>query len=210
MVMPSDRTKMTRQLNENHVGRLGNLFSPVCFKNPQGLPYALDNGRFPAWSSGKIWDEKSYWKLIEKAKKVNHSPLWILIPDVVADAEATFAEWEIWYPKLIKLGWPLALAVQDGMTVSQVKNLTSKPDVIFIGGTTKWKWRTLASWCQNFPRVHVGRVNTERMLWSVHRHGAESSDGTGWWHHKQRKQLERYLERSDKGLNRYDHEELLI
>jgi hypothetical protein len=56
----------------------------------------------------------------------------------------------------------------------------SGADVIFVGGTTEWKWRNLRQWTDNFPRVHVGRVNSEKLLWAAHEAGAESCDGTGW------------------------------
>lgn len=120
--------------------------------------------------------------------------MWALVPDVVADAAETFSWYNRWSKVLLRYDWPLALAVQDGMTVEQVKKIRPKPDVIFVGGSTKWKWHTAKLWCRNFPRVHVGRVNTRRLLWSVHNLGAESSDGTGWWHKKQYRQLVNYLE----------------
>ncbi len=82
-----------------------------------------------------------------------------------------------------RYGWPLAFAVQDGMTVEDVPG---DADVIFVGGSTEWKWRTVAMWCAAFQRVHVGRVNTYRRLWECHDAGAESIDGTGWTRGDQR------------------------
>lgn len=105
--------------------------------------------------------------------------------------------------------YPVALAVQDGMSITQVKNVRPTPDVIFVGGSTQFKWRTLRDWTTNFSHVHVGRANGGRRLWEVHRSGAESSDGAGWFRDLSRtplmmKQLERYLERSTKGLGEFD------
>jgi hypothetical protein len=53
-------------------------------------------------------------------------------------------------------------------------------DVVFVGGTTAWKWQSVPTWCVEFPRVHVGRVNTIERVWLCDDLGAESADGTGW------------------------------
>lgn len=198
--MPSNLNTLALKLNQDFPNRLGLLLSPKGFANPRGLPFAIDNGRFPVWSKGLEWKENEFWEHIQKCKSVGYPPLWLAVPDVVANAEATFEEWRIWHPKLDLLGWPLALVVQDGMNVETVKKLLPQPTIIFIGGSTEWKWRNLIKWTSNFPRVHVGRVNSGRLLWIVHRSGAESSDGTGWFHHTQKKQLIRYLKRSNEGL----------
>jgi len=205
MVMPANLVKTALHLELLHPKRLAVICSPNGWADPKGLPYALDNGRFSVWSKGKPWKEDDLWHLIEQAKAAKNKPLWIACPDVVANAEATIREWYKWHKPLSDLDWSIAIVVQDGMTVSQVKSLRPRPDVVFVGGATRWKWENLRKWCSNFPRVHVGRVNTERMLWKVHDLGAESSDGTGWWHHRQYKGLCRYLERSDRGLHRYNY-----
>jgi hypothetical protein len=54
-------------------------------------------------------------------------------------------------------------------------------EVVFIGGTTDWKWRSIDLWCSSFPRVHVGRVNGYDGLIRCACAGAESVDGTGWF-----------------------------
>ena len=53
-------------------------------------------------------------------------------------------------------------------------------DVVFVGGTTEWKWRTIAMWCNAFQDVHIGRVNTYLRLVECHEAGAKYCDGTGW------------------------------
>jgi hypothetical protein len=75
-------------------------------------------------------------------------------------------------------GVKMALAVQDGMTAADVP---AEADVVFIGGSTSWKWRSLPEWTAAFPRVHVGRVNSLRLLLMAENAGAESCDGTGWF-----------------------------
>lgn len=200
-VMPANLVKKAKILEVQFPGRMALIFSPGGFASPRGLPYVLDNGRFSVWSKGREWCKKSYWKLLDRISSVPYPPEWILVPDVVMDCKATFEEWKRYHPILSKLGHPLALAVQDGMTLESVKTLYPSPQVIFVGGSTNWKWRTLEVWTRNFPRVHVGRINTLSLLWRVHRAGAESSDGSGWWHKKQSEQLLTYLDRSSKGLS---------
>lgn len=78
---------------------------------------------------------------------------------------------------LAGIPWRLAFALQDGMTPADI------PDdavVLFVGGTTKWKWRSLPTWASTGRRVHVGRVNEVERLLICERFGVESVDGTGW------------------------------
>ena len=115
---------------------------------------------------------------------------------MVADRVATIEKWKSWAPKIRDFRkWPLAFAVQDGMSPSDVP-----PDanVIFVGGTTEWKWRTVRMWCEAFSNVHVARVGSERLLWMAHEAGAESCDSTGWMMggEDRLKDLEHYLETS--------------
>ena len=181
-------------------GRIGHLYSSDGFRGPwEFCPYALDNGRYPAWSSGKKWDGEAYLKLLERAGSSGQAPLWVLAPDVVADHLQTIDEWHKWRSHLGIYGWPLAFAVQDGMVPTDVPE---GAEVVFVGGTAKWKWQNLHVWTDAFKRVHVGRVNGGAKLWYCHELGVESVDGTGWKHVDNRTQwpaLVEYLKRSERG-----------
>jgi hypothetical protein len=78
--------------------------------------------------------------------------------------------------------------------------------LIFIGGSSAWKWRTVNTWADNFDRVHVGRVNSIDRVWLCHDLGVESVDGTGWFRdgddHPRLMRIESYLkgERPDQSL----------
>ena len=180
MVMLTNNTKAdVHYLAGKYEGLVGHLYGLGGFRGPyRWLPYALDNGAFPAWVNGEPWDRDGFLALVARAAKSGQAPLWVVVPDAVGDRSATLALWGEWAPRLSTYGWPLAFAVQDGMSAADVP---SEASVVFVGGTTAWKWRTLADWCSAFPRVHVGRVNTERRLWQCWRSGAESCDGTGWF-----------------------------
>jgi hypothetical protein len=175
-------------------GRMGWLQSPNCWKNI--LPfadYALDNGAFTGF------DETKFLKMICLAQK-SKPPLWIVVPDVVGDKDATLKLWGQWEPRLRPLGWPLAMAMQDGMTPDDFRG-----DIAFIGGTTRWKWRNLGIW-KDVPRFHVGRVNTERHLWQAHDAGAESCDGSGWFRGGEERMagLLNYLEKTSNNQPQHD------
>lgn len=190
MVMPADNAKLhVGWLAGRYPGRIGHLYSPHGVKGPYSfIPYALDNGRFAVWANNRTWSEESFLKLLETHGR--HCR-WVVVPDAVGDREGTLREWDAWAPRLSR--YTLAMAVQDGMTPQDVPDEAS---VIFVGGTTEWKRKTIRMWCEHFQRVHVGRINTYKWLWHCHEAGAESCDGTGWYRgdKKQLRGLERYLE----------------
>lgn len=182
IVMPGNWSKSTiHYWAGKYPGALGHLYSPGSQRGPYAhLPYALDNGRFSCWSKGVEWDEAAYMALLEwafMAGRDGQRPIWALVPDVVADRDATLREWERWLPIVKSFGFPLAFAVQDGMLAADVP---TEAEVVFIGGSTAWKWLQAPYFCQHFPRVHIGRVNSYRRLVMAEKCGAESVDGTGW------------------------------
>lgn len=200
IVMPSNNSKGLVHYWAGRYGHLGHLYSPGGQRGPYPwLPYGLDNGAFPAFAKGVPWNEQDYIELIDWAWEAPMKPLWSLVPDVVCDRELTVESWYRWYPRLRGAPWPLAFAVQDGMTKADVPK---EAGVIFVGGSTEWKWANVERWCAEFPRVHVGRVNTHRLLEICDRAGAESCDGTGWMRGDpdQLEGLERWLQKAS-GVN---------
>lgn len=181
------------QLAERYPGLLGHLFSPGGQRGPwPEMPYALDNGAFPAFAKGEPWDRGAYDELLTWASGTGQAPLWALVPDVVGDRAGTLSAWNRNREHVAAYRWPLAFAVQDGMTPADVPDAAA---VVFVGGSTEWKWSTVSMWCREFPRVHVGRVNTYRWLRVCEDAGAESVDGTGWFraNENQREGLEQWL-----------------
>lgn len=163
-----------------HPGRIGHLYSPGGERGPwPEVPYALDNGAWPAFKNGAPWDEMEWRRLLRWAAMSGQAPLWALVPDVVTDREATLEAWPRLSPVIASYGWRAGFAVQDGMTFDDV------PDdrcVLFLGGSTDWKLNAITPWCARFPgRVHVARVNTWDRLLLCWRAGAVSVDGTGWF-----------------------------
>jgi hypothetical protein len=168
-------------------------------KTPRrNIPFALDNDAYSCFTTGKPYDYQAWWNLMAKVKASRMTPLWSIIPDVVGDRSATLEQWDMFNREVaVSYGWKTALAVQDGMTRDDVLGLRFQPDVIFVGGTTEWKWKTAHVWCRDFPRVHIGRVRTRRLRY-CQQIGAESCDGTGWMREstngRPARQLEAWLE----------------
>ena len=199
MVMVSNNTQAFALADEFGRDLVGQLHGVDGFYSPRELDYALDNGAWPAFKNGLPWDAIKFCKLWDWAATLPRKPRWGVVPDVVTDREATIRQWRDWAPKLRNLyGWPLAFAVQDGMTHQDVP---ADADVVFVGGSTAWKRRTMADWCARFPRVHIARMNTERWLWQCQALGAESVDGTGWFYDNRRQGqgLRTYLQRMRDG-----------
>ena len=182
MVMPANNSaKKIMTLADKYPGRLGWLIGPTARRKTRlrsNMPFALDNDAFTAWKDGTTWDEAAWMEMLELAKFSGLDPLWVLVPDVVADRNGTLEMWGKYSPAAKSYGWPLAFAVQDGMAAEDVPN---GAEIVFVGGTTFWKWNTLPTWTTNFPRVHVGRVNEARRILTCERLGVESVDGTGWF-----------------------------
>jgi len=181
MVMVANRTGIeVGHLAGKYPGLVGHLYSPGAQRGPYSfMPYALDNGAFPAWMKKAEWDESAWRRLLLWAAMSGQQPLWVLVPDVVADRERTLVNWQVYAPIVVAHGWRPALAIQDGMTFDDVP---SSDCVLFLGGSTEWKEAAIGPWCRRFPgRVHVGRVNTWRRLLACYHAGAISVDGTGWF-----------------------------
>ena len=189
-------------------GNIGNLFSPFSYSKRTlqlkkrswtpslFLPYSLDNGKFITYSHNISWDKDLFISHCDRIFDFYLKPLWIVVPDVVGNREQTLDNWCFWESLLRKYGVPLAIAVQDGMTVNDIHNLNTfrDTDFIFVGGSTLWKLQTLCNWTANFKNVHCGRVNTWKRLWQCYHAGCTSVDGTGYFYKKQQHDLELFLQ----------------
>jgi hypothetical protein len=135
------------------------------------MPYALDNGAFIKWEPEKFHD------MLLKAR-THHKPLWVVVPDVVGDAEATMKKWHKWQDVVAGFGYPLAFACQDGM---EPQDVPKEAICCFIGGTRYWKLANAHKFKGVCDLLHIGRVNGIKNLKWAERIGADSCDGTGWF-----------------------------
>lgn len=197
-VMPSNNSGLrVGYLCKSYPERLGWLISPGGWRQPPSwMPTALDNGAYGAYINKKDWNEDAWWKLLNVACKSTNI-LWAVVPDVVANREATIMRWHKYAPLLMSKypNLPLAFAVQDGMTPADVP---VGVHTVFVGGSFDWKWANIEMWTSNFPRVHIAKVNSAKRLWQADQAGAVSCDGTGWFQYGDAKidLLTKYLETS--------------
>ena len=190
IVLPANATGMFFHCLARETGRLGHLYSPGAERGPwPWFPYALDNGCFSLWTpetnhfDEAAWRDKgeAEWKrLVFWASAAAQKPAWAIVPDWPGDWTATARKYRDYVDELTACGIPLAVAVQDGCTVKDVRNLSPTPAVICVGGSTNWKWATAEKWIKNFPRVHILRCNSPEKLYWLESLGCESCDGTGW------------------------------
>lgn len=139
-----------------------------------GVPWAADNGCFAAkWNQGR-W---AAWL----AAQADHlrSCLFAVVPDVVADAPATRARFEVWAPMVAALGYRLAYVLQDGADDLPWDDF----EVLFVGGSTAYKESLdAAAWVGEARArgkgTHMGRVNSLRRMRLAVREGYDSADGT--------------------------------
>lgn len=142
-----------------------------------GRPWAGDNGCFTGLDAGAVV------RMLERFYPHRATCLFIVAPDVVADAAATLQIWPFWSRLIRGLGYPVAFVAQDGLTPDAVP--WSELDALFIGGSTTFKESataaTLAAYAGTRGKhVHMGRVNSRRRLRIAHRIGCNSYDGTGY------------------------------
>jgi len=185
-------------LAAQYPGRLGWIMTPHDMRYPdKRIPYVFDNGVWSDHINDRKFDERKFWKKLTETVR-RQKPEWIVVPDKVSDRDETLRRWDIYAPILINAGIPMMMAVQDGMTM---RDIPSEAYGVFIGGSTDWKWRNLTMWTKTFKHVHVGRVNTYRMLSMAYESGAESVDGSGWFRgdQNQAEGLERFLDETTNG-----------
>lgn len=143
----------------------------------EGFPYALDNGAWWAFQNGVAFDEVAFLKALDL---LGAAADWIVLPDIVAGGVRSLESSLGWRDRIGKT--PPMLAVQDGMTVEDVRPLVGPALGIFVGRTTEWKVATIPQWGalarETGARCHVGRVNTVSRIRLCALHGVHSFDGS--------------------------------
>ena len=151
---------------------------------PEGCHWAADNGKF-----GKGWPGAAAWFAWLSGQVERYGPegcLWAVAPDVPYDAAGTLAESLPWLPRIRALGIPAAFAAQDGCENGLIP--WDEFDVLFLAGsagegTPNWKIGPIAErLCQEARErgktVHMGRVNSLKLLRMAEWMGCDTADGT--------------------------------
>lgn len=157
---------------------LGIMLSSEVNKRYKNFSCALDNGAFECYRRGFPWSEKRFFDLIEKSWSSGLSLDFIIAPDIVAGGLKSLRQSEQWFPKLQPA--KIALAVQDGMVTTNLMDINF--DVLFIGGSVEWKWKTAKQWVDyahgRGKKCHIGRCGTLDKLRYAKSIGADSVDST--------------------------------
>lgn len=174
-------------------GVLGQMVTPDTGNRVvPGVPWALDNGCFAAQ-----WTSETWLATLDKHKDTPGC-LFAVVPDVVADAEATDVLWHRWAPAVSRRGYRCAYVAQNGC-----RRLPST-EAVFLGGDTAWKMgfeaRDIAAAAKRSGCwLHMGRVNSLRRLRYAASLGCDSVDGTflAFGPDVNLPRLVRYLRRAD-------------
>lgn len=174
LFLPINGNKRFSELCLQYPDNLGYIVGPSYYQKPRfEIEFVADNDAFRCWRDKLPFDIEGWMAMIRKIEKSGLKPLWVAIPDSVADRDGTLRNWEKFSPMITD--YPKAFVLQDGMKIGDVP----KTDIYFIGGSTEFKWTTAHFWIKHLPRVHIGRVRTRRLPY-CEKIGAESCDGSGW------------------------------
>lgn len=182
----ASRTGTRRNIAALSAAGWGWMVGPLDMGGPilGDMPWALDNGAWPAFAQGIEWDEAAFLRALDR---YGPGADFIVVPDIVGDGPASLARTREWLPRLLAradLGdVRLLIAVQDGMTFADIEPLLTSPRIgIFIGGSTEWKIAAIEPWGRWAKGlglyVHCGRVNTARRIALCAAGGIDSIDGT--------------------------------
>lgn len=151
------------------------MFTPQMGNRiPDDVTWAADNGRFAA---PEKYSDEGYLSWL--AERDPSRCLFATAPDVLADHAATVALSLPLLPKIRVLGYKVAFVAQDGFDSATTP--WDEFDVLFIGGTTKFKLScgdAIREAKRRGKWVHMGRVNSFARLRVATAMGCDSSDGT--------------------------------
>jgi Family of unknown function (DUF6884) len=138
--------------------------------------YAADNGCF---AQGAQFNPAAWLRWV--ARLPRDTCIFVVAPDVWGDHDATFRRADPWLDRVRLLGFPVALAAQDGLQPADVP--WERIDCLLVGGSDPWRAspavpRLLGAACQEEKWVHLGRVNSARRLHWAAALGFDSVDGT--------------------------------
>jgi len=176
-------------------GPVGQLLTPLTryrLRDPS-RPWAIDNGGF----SGL--DTAAFDALLKREEHQRANCLFVTVPDIVGSAQRTLELFGLWKPRLV--GWPTALACQDGQERLPIP--WNEIDAVFIGGSTNWKCSVhveqIVKTAKLFGKwVHAGRVNDPASFKHFEEMGVDSCDGTGLarYTHMRKAVAQRHSQRS--------------
>lgn len=143
--------------------------------------WAADNG---CYTMGDHFDDRVWLRWLAQRQEFiaqRGRCLFAVLPDVPFDHDATLARSLPYVMRVRALGYPVALAIQNGASVGHVP--WDDLDAVFIAGDKAFKTSATA-WaiCREAQRrglhVHIARRNSKRAMQAAYDMGADSVDGT--------------------------------
>lgn len=160
---------------------LGRLLQPRHYSSVErtalsGIPWAADNDCFQGL------DASAYVRMLDRLSGLPGC-LFVTVPDVVGDANATLELWGQWSECVSERQLPTAFVLQDGISSDCVP--WDDCDAVFVGGSTEWKLGDTAADLvreanERGKWSHMGRVNTLRRIIYAQSIGCKSIDGSKW------------------------------
>lgn len=179
MIAYASRTGTRRNLAALRAAGWRLMISARGVLRHEGFRYCLDNGAWTAFAKGEPFDEGAFALAYERFAAAAD---FVVLPDIVAGGLRSLDFSLEWRERLGTPACPLMLAVQDGMTVGDIRQLVGPELGIFIGGTTEWKEANMRPFIQaakeNGAQAHVARVNSMRRIYLCITAGADSFDGS--------------------------------
>ncbi|MES2136183.1 MAG: hypothetical protein V4502_03875 [Pseudomonadota bacterium] len=180
MIGYASRTGTRRNLVALRSAQWRLLISRQGVWRTEGFPYALDNGAWSDFRTGRDFDDERFKTLVDR---LGGQADWIVAPDVVAGGLASLQLSLCWVPHLLIRTRLVLIAVQDGMGPQDLVNIVMPRRVgIFLGGSTEWKLATMRQWGEFCAAkgvyYHVARVNSAKRMAMAHQAGADSVDGS--------------------------------
>lgn len=159
-------------------GLLGQIVTPAAGNRLEpGRRWIADNSVF----AGNYPGDDAYLTWLAGRQHLASACAFVVAPDVVCDAAATWERSAPMLPRIRALGFPVALVAQNGLEDMAVD--WSSFDALFIGGDDAWKLgpaaRALIAEAHGHGKhVHMGRVNSLERLRYARLVGCDSVDGT--------------------------------
>ncbi len=139
--------------------------------------WAADNDCF---NIGEHFDSDNYLAWLDRLPRDGCK--FALAPDVPFDWRASIQRSAMFTETMLEMGFPVALALQEGATPASVP-WEGGYEAVFIGGSRAWKWSGEVAVLVQAARergmwVHWGRANSYRTLSYARAIGCDSADGT--------------------------------
>ena len=140
---------------------------------------AVDSGAWAYAQRGEPFDEGRYMAAVAA---FGARASFVVLPDIVEGGRDSLDLSLRWLEVTLRVCPRVLIAVQDGLTVSDLEGVLGPRVGVFVGGSTAWKEATMRQWGETARArgayLHVGRVNTLRRLDLCADAGADSFDGT--------------------------------